>query len=179
MVSFSVFLLLLVNLCKTFANGIEQPRYLNMPMHEIIQSTVYVHTNSFDEVVVAFADKGCELKTGDYITHTDGIKVLNGGLSSFLKNGEKEAVVPVVDENDSKYGGFKLIGFVMMQPVTPRKLSSRRGEVGFDLEEGGPAPTMKLGIYHLLLCFLSVLKIMLHCLFREYCNGTWWCEINF
>lgn len=130
----------------TISKAIEHPRYFHMPMHEIMQSSVYIQTNQHDEIVVTYADKGCELKVGDYITHTDGVRTLNGGLANFLKSGEKEAVVPVVDENDSKHGGYKLLGFVMIQPVMPRKISSRRGEIAFDFEEGGSAPNLKLGM---------------------------------
>jgi hypothetical protein len=30
------------------------------------------------------------------------VLILNGGLANFLKSGEKEAIVPIVDENDCK-----------------------------------------------------------------------------
>jgi hypothetical protein len=73
------------------------------------------------------------------------VLILNGGLANFLKSGEKEAIVPIVDENDFKFGGNKLIGFVKIVPVSPRKLYIRRGEIYYDLNEGGPEPTMKLG----------------------------------
>jgi len=79
------------------------------------------------------------------LTHADGIRILTGGLDSFVSSGEKEAVLPLVDEDDFKHGGYRLKGFMLLQTVHPRKLSTRRGEVFFDPEEGGPAPSMKLG----------------------------------
>lgn len=88
---------------------------------------------------------GTDLRPSDYLTHADGIRILTGGLDSFVASGEKEAVLPLVDEDDVRHGGYRLKGFMLLQSVHPRKLSTRRGEVTFDLEEGGPAPSMKLG----------------------------------
>jgi hypothetical protein len=33
----------------------------------------------------------------------------------------------------------------MLQSVTPRKLSFRRGDIEYDLEEGGPEPELTVG----------------------------------
>lgn len=132
-------------LVRNDANESNGPRYFHTPMHEVMQHTLYVKTTSFDEVVVAYADKGSDLRENDYLTHADGVRILNGGLQSFLKSGDKEAIVPIIEESDSQHGGSKFLGFVLVQVVQPRKLSTRRGEVVFDLEEGGPAPTMNLG----------------------------------
>lgn len=125
------------------------PRYFNTPMHEIAQTELYLAMNDNHEVVVAYAGKGVDLKPNDYITHADGVRLLSGwpgGIQEFLESGEKEAVVPVVDDNDTKFGGHRLKGFMLLQAVQPRKLGSRRGEIHFDMEEGGPAPSMKLGM---------------------------------
>lgn len=46
-----------------------------------------------------------------------------------------------------------LLGFMLLQSVQPRKLSTRRGDIYFDLEEGG--------IYVVTVCF----KILFHLLF--------------
>lgn len=68
-------------------------------------------------------------------------------------------VVPIVDDSEAKFGRFlhiwipltrdkggsKLVGFVMMQTVTPRKLSFRRGDIVYDMEEGGPEPELTVG----------------------------------
>lgn len=125
--------------------GQDGPRYFHTPMHELQQQALYLRTTAHDEVTVAFTEKGSDLREGDYLTHADGVRILNGGLAAFLKSGEKEAIVPIVEETDQKHDGSKFIGFVMVQIVQPRKLSTRRGEIVFDLEEGGPAPTMNLG----------------------------------
>jgi hypothetical protein len=138
----AIFILLLL-----FKQVIAQPKYSQVPLHELNQNHVYVTSTPHEELVVSYSEKGSDLRPGDYLTHADGVLLLNGGLSSFLKSGEKEAIVPIVDENDAKFGGYKLIGFLMVQPVTPRKLYSRRGEILFDLEEGGPAPLMKFGAF--------------------------------
>lgn len=121
------------------------PKYFHLPVHELLSQSVYLKSTAFEEITVVASDKNSDLREDDYLTHVDGVRILNGGLDSFLKSGDKEAVVPVVDETDSKFGGNKLIGFVLIQPVTPRKLSTRRGEVVFNMEEGGAAPAMKLG----------------------------------
>lgn len=121
------------------------PRYFHTPMHEVAQNNLFLKTTKHEEIVVAYAERGSDLREGDYLTHADGIRVLNGGLLSFLKSGDKEAVVPIVDEQDTQHGGAKFLGFVLVQVVQPRKLSTRRGEVVFDLEEGGPPPTLNLG----------------------------------
>jgi hypothetical protein len=114
-------------------------------MHEVMQYPVYLRNTGYQEIVVAYGEKGSDLRKDDFLTHADGIRILNGGLDAFLKNGEKEAILPIVDEQDSKYEGNKLLGFVHIQIVSPRKLSTRRGEIAYDMEEGGPPPTMKLG----------------------------------
>ncbi len=138
----SFLILLLIGLLR---HGHAEPRYSHLPLHELMQQSIYLKTTVHEEVVIATADKGSDLRPDDFVTHADGIRILNGGLDHFLKSGEKEAVVPVVDETDVKHGGNKLLGFVLIQSVTPRKLSTRRGEIVVDLEEGGPPPTMKLG----------------------------------
>lgn len=123
-------------------------RYIHTPMHEISQTQLYLTMNEHQEVVVSYAGKGVDLKPNDYITHADGIRILTGwpnGVDDFLQSGEKEAVVPIVDEDDEMYGGQRLKGFMLLTAIQPRKLSTRRGEILFDHEEGGPAPTMKLG----------------------------------
>lgn len=123
-------------------------RYFHTPMHEISQTQLYLTLNEHQEVVVSYAGKDVDLRPNDYITHADGIRILTGwpnGLDDFLQSGEKEAVVPIVDEDDEQFGGQRLKGFMLISAVRPRKLSFRRGEVQFDMEEGGPAPTMKLG----------------------------------
>jgi hypothetical protein len=140
-----VLALLLVVAVGTVQVAKEPPRYYHLPMHEVTQYPVYLQTTSFQEISVSYAEKGSELRIGDYLTHADGIRILNGGLSGFLKSGEKEIIVPVIEDADEKHGGQKLMGFVLVQVVSPRKISTRRGEIFFDLDEGGPAPTMKLG----------------------------------
>jgi hypothetical protein len=125
--------------------GFEGTKVFHTPMHDILQNQLYLGTTAEDEIVVKYAGKGSDMKTNDYITHADGIRILSGGLDDFLNSGEGEVIVPVVDDDDVKHGGKRLIGFVMLRSVMPRKLSSRRGEIVFDMEEGGPAPSLKLG----------------------------------
>jgi hypothetical protein len=60
--------------------------------------------------------------------------------------GEREVIVPVIDDDVERNGGNKLLGFVMLQPIVPRKLSARRGEIAFDMEEGGPPPLIPVGV---------------------------------
>lgn len=112
------------------------PLYNQIPMHEILQNSLYVTLTQFGEIIVTYTGKGADLKPDDYVTHADGIKVLTGSVQEFLESGLREAVVPVVDDSDVKYGGKRLLGFVMIQSVIPRKIFTRRGEIEFDMEEG-------------------------------------------
>lgn len=114
----------------------EFPLYNQIPMHEVLQNNLYLTLTQFGEIVVAYTGKGADLKPDDYVTHADGVKILTGSLQEFLESGVRETVVPVVDDDDVKYGGKRLLGFVMIQSVMPRKLGTRRGEIEFDLEEG-------------------------------------------
>lgn len=134
--------------CVTLAALGQEARYFHTPMHEVSQTQLYLTMNEHQEVVVSYAGKGVDLRPNDYITHADGIRILTGwpnGVDDFLESGEKEIVVPIVDDDDEKFGGQRLKGFMLLSVIQPRKLSSRRGDVVFDMEEGGPAPTMKLG----------------------------------
>jgi hypothetical protein len=137
----SIFLILVI-LC----NGDEdKPKFFSVPMQEVLQNSLYLALNEHNEMVVTYSGRGADLRPDDYITHADGIRILSGGLDTFLSSGEREVIVPVVDNEDIMHGGSKFLGFVLMKAVIPRKLSSRRGEIVFDLEEGGPAPSMQLG----------------------------------
>lgn len=144
----------------------EPARYFHTPMHEIGQTELYLTMNEHQEVIVSYAGKGVDLRPNDFITHADGIRLLTGwpgGIDEFLQSGEKEAVVPVVDDTDEKHGGLRLKGFMLVQAVNPRKLGSRRGDIQFDMNEGGPAPSMKLGM-------IMLLKLVHLQLCRWYCN---------
>ena len=131
--------------------------------------------NSFHEIVVAFAGKGVDLRPNDYITHADGVRVLSGwegGIEDFLQSGEKEAVVPIVDDEDVKFGGHRLKGFMMLQAVQPRKLGTRRGDISFDMEEGGPAPSMKLGELIVACSMFVSYLLLLECLLYSSIAGN-------
>lgn len=114
----------------------EFPLYATIPMHEVLQNSMYLTLTQYGEIVVSYTGKGADLRPDDYVTHADGIKIMTGSLQSFLESGVRETVVPVVDDDDVKYGGKRLLGFVMMKSVMPRKLGTRRGEIEFDMEEG-------------------------------------------
>mmetsp|Transcript_21535 Transcript_21535/g.31287 ORF Transcript_21535/g.31287 Transcript_21535/m.31287 type:complete len:870 (+) Transcript_21535:112-2721(+) len=120
-------------------------KYFQIPMHEVIQSDLYIGMTQFGEYSVTYSGKGADLRPDDYITHADNIKLLTGNLQDFLESGIRETVVPIVDDEDVKYGGQRLLGFVMIQSVIPRKLSMRRGEIEYDMEEGGPEPLLTVG----------------------------------
>ncbi len=120
-------------------------KFYNTPMHEVSQFPTYLGMSPNGEVVVTYSGKGADLHPDDYLTHADDVRVLTGSLSEFLSSGQREAAIPVVDDEDIKFGGSRLMGFVMIQSILPRKLQSRRGEIVFDLEEGGPAPDIQVG----------------------------------
>lgn len=120
-------------------------KFYNTPMHEVTQYPVYLGVSPQGEIVVTYTGKGSDLRPDDYITHADDVKVLSGSLADFLASGDRETILPVIDDEDTKFGGHKLLGFVMIQSVLPRKLQSRRGEIVFDMEEGGPAPEIQVG----------------------------------
>lgn len=123
----------------------ESAKYLTVPTHEIYQHVSHLSVNEHDEMVVTFAGKGSDIRPNDFLTHADGVRILTGGLKAFLDSGEREVIVPIVDDSDVKFGGSKLVGFVMLQAVTPRKLSYRRGDIVYDMEEGGPEPELTVG----------------------------------
>ena len=119
--------------------GQQDARYFTIPF-DVKEDQVYLSASNFGEAVVAFAGKGSDLRPNDYITHVDTARILSGGLKEFLVNGEREAVVPIVDDEDVQYGGGRLLGFVKLQVVVPMRLSARRGEIAFDMTEGGLIP---------------------------------------
>lgn len=126
--------------------GASGARSFSVPMAEVLQVPIYLTQNGYGEVFVRASGKGSDFREKDYLTHADGVRVLNGGLDTFIQSGEKEVVVPVIDdEGDDEYGEGKLLGFVMLTSVVPRKLTARRGELAYDLEEGGKAPTLQVG----------------------------------
>jgi hypothetical protein len=84
-------------------------------------------------------------QTNDLLTHVDHLKLFSGSLQDFLDSGVKETVVPIIDDEDNKFGGSRLLGFVLIQAIVPRKLHLRRGDVEYDMEEGGPAPMISVG----------------------------------
>ena len=141
--------MLFVHLIATLIVGLlaknENARFFNIPMHEVSQFPLYLGISEHGEVVVTFSGKGADLHPDDYVTHADDVKLLSGSLSDFLTSGTREAVIPIVDDEDIKFGGSKLLGFVMIQSILPRKLQARRGEILYDMEEGGPAPDIQVG----------------------------------
>ena len=139
-----------------FAKNDQNARFFNIPMHEVSQFPLYLGISENGEVVVTFSGKGADLHPDDYVTHADDVKLLSGSLSDFLSSGTREAIIPVVDDEDIKFGGSKLLGFVMIQSILPRKLQARRGEILFDMEEGGPAPDIQVCLYIIILFCLYI-----------------------
>jgi hypothetical protein len=140
-------------LCVSFALGKEGAKFFNLPMHEVNQHPLYLGVSDNGEVVVTFSGKGADLRPDDYVTHADDVRLLSGSLSEFLASGDREAAIPIVDDEDIKFGGSRLLGFVMIQSIVPRKLQSRRGEIQFDFDEGGPPPELQvLVVYCRYLC---------------------------
>ena len=135
-----ILFVLAINVCMVIS-----AKFYNTPMHEVSQFPTYLGTSENGEVVVTYSGKGADLHPDDYITHADEVRLLTGSLSDFLASGQREAAIPIVDDEDVKFGGSRLLGFVMIQSILPRKLQSRRGEIEFDLEEGGPAPDIQVG----------------------------------
>jgi hypothetical protein len=150
----------LVAIAKQSAEEDNSLKYFQTPMHEIIQNELYLGMTQFGEYAVTYSGKGGDLKvallflscfvdlsyqTNDLLTHVDHLKLLNGNLQDFLDSGAKETVVPIVDDEDVRFGGSRLLGFVLIQAIVPRKLHLRRGDLTFDLEEGGPAPMISVG----------------------------------
>ncbi len=124
-----------------------QTKHIPIPMAEILQQTIYVSANEEGELQIRYASQGSDLREGDYMALADNTRILNGGLDTFLSSGEKEVIVPVIDDTDRKYSGVRFLGFVQLQNYIPRKVTIRRGEAEtlWDMDEGGPAPTMQVG----------------------------------
>ena len=119
-------------------------KYFSVSMHEVNNSALYLSTTNFGEIVVNKAGRGLDFAQNDYVTHADGTRLIAGGLDTFWSSGETEIVVPIVDSNDGG-GGAKLIGFVKLLRFYPSKISARRGDIEYDMEEGGPPPTLQVG----------------------------------
>ncbi len=113
-------------------------KYFSVSMHEVNNSALYLSTTTYGEIIVNKAGRGLDFNQNDYITHADGTRLIAGGLDTFWSSGESEIVVPIVD-------GAKLIGFVKLLRFYPSKISARRGDIEYDMEEGGPPPTLQLG----------------------------------
>jgi len=122
-------------------------RHFTVPMAEILQQQIYVSANAEGELQVRWASQGSDLRNGDYLALADHMRILNGGLETFISSEEKEVIVPVVDDADIQHGGVRFLGFVQLTNFIPRKVTARRGEVEtlWDLEEGGPPPKFQLG----------------------------------
>lgn len=130
--------------CQTMYDP-DSVKFFTVPMHEVSESDIYLGFSEYGEMVVTYAGKGSDLRPDDYITHADGVRMLSGGLTEFIKSGQREAMVPIVNDDDTQFGGAKLLGFVRIQTLVPRKINARRGEIPFDFDEGGPAPTLQVG----------------------------------
>lgn len=100
------------------------------------QTQIYLTASANEEIVVTSASH--HILPQDYLTHVNGIKILSGGLAAFLRNGEKEAVIPVIDDEDEREGGSRLLGFIKLIPFTPTEkfdISYRRGDIDYDGSE--------------------------------------------
>ena len=125
---------------------VQKARYMTVPTHDIIKQDVYLKMTENEELVVTHSEVidiskntlsgSTTLRANDYITHADGILMLSGGLESFLSSGSREVVVPVIEQTKAINNGHKLLGFVILKPFVPMKLSIRRGEIEFDMNEG-------------------------------------------
>ena len=136
--SILILLLLLVAPAGVGGAGADGVTYIDTPMHGVSQTTFYITMSDDKEVVVAHAGKGSDLKKGDKLTHADGIRIIAGEqISDFVGSDEKQVLVPIIDDSDEKFGGHRFLSFLLVQTAQPRKLTSRRGELQFDLNEGG------------------------------------------
>ena len=127
------------------SSSLVQAKFRTTPLHDLEDTKIYLTNSQYGETQVSHASVGSDFRPNDYVTHADGVRLLTGGISGFLASGLKEAIVPIVDDEDVKNGGSRLLGFVMIQNVIPRKISTRTGEIVFDFEEGGPAPSVQVG----------------------------------
>eukprot|EP01041_Mallomonas_annulata_P010676 gene10676-22283_t len=111
------------------------PTFLQTPYLDIFKGEVYVTISEFKEVIVAYADPVTSLAMKDYITLADDKRILSGSFQDFIESGDKEIIVPMIDDEDHKHGGYRLLGFVSMKSYIPRKLHCRRGDIGPDFSK--------------------------------------------
>ena len=70
---------------------------------------------------------GQRLTVNDYITSVNGKPVFNGNIEDLLLSSDSnEVVIPVVDHEDIKGAGSKLLGFVSMKVLNPKYLMIKR-----------------------------------------------------
>jgi len=121
------------------------PTYFSIPFHDAELQGLYLTLSPHGEVVVSKSSRGSDLRPSDYITHIEGYRILAGGLDAFVRSGEIEVAVPLVDTGSLEMGGAKVTGFVLMSALNPKKVSARRGELIFDMNEQGGQTNLHTG----------------------------------
>lgn len=122
---------------------IDEPKYSSLDLDNIHEQKIYLKATATEEIVVVSAANGSiiDIQPNDYITHIDGVKVFSGGLTAFLLNGDSEAIIPIVDDEDLLLDGNRLLGFLKIQSFSYQQKSKkyainlRRGEYIYDNSE--------------------------------------------
>ena len=98
--------------------------YGTQKVSNLISSKFYVSLDSNDEAMTLYARGGGDTDERDQIksvTRVDGISILLGGLKSLFRDDNQfqrtEVAVPVVDDEDTFKGGYRLLGFVKLIPL--------------------------------------------------------------
>ena len=112
--------------------------YITIPFSDAKEYPLYVATADNGEAyITATPDDrdhtpGQRLTVNDYISSVNGKPVFSGNIEDLLLGSEdNEVVIPVVDHEDNKGAGSKLLGFVSMKVLKPKYLIIKR--------EGGDA----------------------------------------
>ena len=106
-----------------------------------------------------YAGNSTSIRPKDFITHADGRHIISETLQSFLESGMKEAVIPVIDDEDSRLGGHRLLGFIVLQPAlnSQTTLGTRRGDIEFNMKENVISSSNEIGIFDV---FVGLFKFL-------------------
>lgn len=174
---FYLFLLFLLQFILIFSykhdDGFE---FFHFPWNKFLANSPNIILSEFNEVKIvsnssysALANSHTSLnaanneniisyRIGDLISHADGIPVLQDTLENYLTTLQHshessyqnfEVLLPIIDTNPAD-NNKKLIGFLKVQPIFPRKITIKRGEVDFskvkyNIDESTGKPEVLIG----------------------------------
>lgn len=120
--------------------------YFDLSSLDIYNQEIYIKITKHNEIIIT-SSKNSNLLLNDYLIHVDYINILSENLQEFLESKKKQVIIPIVDNEDiDTYDGKLLLGFVLVQPIYPKKLGFRRGELLFHTKSNEIANMLQNGM---------------------------------